>query len=560
MIRYKKDKHYTSRFRIVLAILLLAALALTWRMIDLMVIKRSFLVNQGDARMLRTISSQAYRGMLTDRYGNPLAISTPVDSAWSDPQVTALVEPSKLAKLAKVLGMTPAQLTKRLQGKNRDFTYLKRHLTPTQSDQIKALNIPGVFLKNEYRRYYPEGEVAAQVLGLTNIDDKGQEGLELGLNKQLQGIPGLNRVIKDRMGHVVTQLDELREPKPGQNITLSIDRRIQYIAYRELQAGMQKYNGKAGSAVVLDIKTGEILAMVSLPSYNPNDRPNIHDGRFRNRAVTDIFEPGSTLKTFAVALGLESGHFTPDTIIDTAPGWMNVGNNVVRDEHYKGSISVTDVLKVSSNVGVTKIVQTLPPDELYNKLKSYGLGQNTGSGFPGESGGQLNDRRVWGPFAVATLSFGYGVTVTTLQLAQIYAMIANNGVEVPVTFLKRTTPPVGKQLMPAQTAKEVVTMLESVVEPGGTATRARVPGYWVAGKTGTTRIVTSAGYDKNRHNTVFAGIAPASAPRLVVVVFVNDPDGKRLEGGSVAAPIFSQIMSGALRILNIAPDHLPEKK
>jgi len=556
-VRNKKTSVVSHwRFRFIIFILLIAAFALIWRMIDLMVIKRKFLVNQGDARMIRFIKTPAYRGMITDRNGKPLAISTPVDAAWVDPQAIHDVPVAKLLRLAHVLDISYGTLKRRLSYKKREFVYLKRQLTPIESKNVKALNIHGVFLKREYRRYYPEGEVIAQVVGLTNIDDHGQEGLELAYDHQLRGIPGLKRVIKDRLGRVVAEIDQIRAPKPGQDLTLSIDRRIQYLAYRDLKEGFKKYRAKSASAVVLDIHTGEILAMVNQPSYNPNNRPKLHDGRFRNRAVTDVFEPGSTMKPFAIAVALDSGKYTPNTIIDTGRGWIKVGHNIVRDEHFKGKLTVTKILQISSNVGVSKIILSLPLNELWDKLNSLGLGKITSSGFPGESPGRLPFQRIWCPFSVATMSFGYGVSVTTLQLAQLYATLGNDGIEVPVTFLKTAHPSVGKQIMQAKTAKQIIKMLETVVEPGGTAPKARVPGYWVAGKTGTSRIVGPHGYERHHHNAVFAGVAPASDPKIAVVVFVHDPQGKQYYAGAVAAPIFAKIMGGALRILDIPPDHL----
>lgn len=554
--RSRNINHYTWRFWVVVAILSLAALALVFRMVDLMVLKRTFLVGQGDARMVRTIKSQAYRGMITDRNGNPFAISTPVDAAWADPQSVKELSLARMQHLANVLDMSYTTLKRRLGYKHREFVYLKRQLTPTESADVKAMDISGVFLKREYRRYYPEGEVTAQVVGLTNIDDLGQEGLELAYNNQLQGVPGLRRVIKDRLGHIISQIQQIRAPKDGTNLTLSIDRQVQYVAYRALKEGYRKYQAKGATAVVLDIHTGEILAMVNQPSFNPNNRPKIHDGRFRNRAVTDVFEPGSTIKPFAVAVGLDSGNFTPDTMINTNPGWLRVGRNIVRDEHFKGELSVTKVLQISSNVGVSKIILSLPLDSLALKLQTLGLGEVTGSHFPGESAGYLPEPRQWKPFAAATLSFGYGLSVTALQLAQIYATLGDGGVERPVSFLKVTQPPAGKQIMEASTAQAILKMLETVVEPGGTATKARVPGYWVAGKTGTSRIVGPHGYERHHHNAVFAGVAPASDPKIVVVVFIHDPQGKLYYAGDVAAPIFSKIMSGTLRVLDIPPDHL----
>lgn len=552
--------YYTWRFWIVISLLVLAAFALIFRMVDLMVLKRHFLVSQGDARMVRIIKSQAYRGMITDRNGNPFAISTPVDAAWADPQSVKTLSPQKMQQLAHALDMSEATIKRRLGYKHREFVYLKRQLTPTESAAIKAMDISGVFLKREYRRYYPEGEVTAQVVGLTNIDDHGQEGLELAFNQQLEGIPGLKRVIKDRLGHVISEVAELRPPKAGQNLTLSIDRRVQYLAYRALKQGFHKYDAKGATAVVLDIHTGEILAMVNQPSYNPNNRPKLHDGRFRNRAVTDTFEPGSTIKPFAVAVGLDSGKFTPDTIINTEPGWMRVGHNIVRDEHFSGKLSVTKVLQISSNVGVSKIILSLPLDSLANKLRRLGVGTRTHSGFPGESSGYLPSPAIWKPFQVATMSFGYGLSATALQLANLYATLADNGVEKPVTFLKLDKVPVGHQVMRPETAQAILKMLETVVEPGGTAPKARVPGYWVAGKTGTSRIVGPHGYERHHHNAVFAGVAPASDPKIAVVVFFHDPQGKLYYAGDVAGPVFAKIMSGTLRVLDIPPDHLGSKQ
>ncbi len=551
-----KVDYYTWRFRIILIILLIAGLALAWRMLDLMVLKRKFLVGQGNARMLRVVKTQAYRGMITDRLGNPLAISTPVDAAWADPQSVKKLSPHTLTKLAKLLDISYATLTRRLGYKKREFVYLKRQLTPSEAANITALNIQGIFLKREFRRYYPEGQVAAHVVGLTNIDDHGQEGLELAYDKQLQGIPGLKQVIKDRLGNVVAEVEQIRQPKPGADLVLSIDRRIQYLAYRALQQGVSKYKVKATSAVVMNVHTGEILAMVNFPTYNPNNRPSIHDGRFRNRAVTDTFEPGSTIKPFAVALGLNSGQYNPDTIIDTSPGFLKLGRNIVRDEHFKGKLTVTKVLQISSNVGVSKIILSLPPDSLWNLLHKLGLGQVTASGFPGESAGLLPMHPRWAPFTLATMSFGYGLAVTPLQLAHLYGTLANCGVDVPVTFLKRVKTPQGIQVMKPTTARSVLNMLETVVEPGGTAPLARVPSYWVAGKTGTSRIVGPHGYEKYHHNAVFAGVAPASNPQIVVVVFMHDPQGKQYYAGYTAGPVFAKIMSGVLRILDIPPDHL----
>lgn len=553
-----KSKVNIWRYRFVLIFLAAAGLALVWRMLDLMVLNRSFLMQQGDARMVRVISTQAYRGMITDRYGNPLAISTPVDAVWADPQTVTDVDQTTLAKLARIIGLPQKTLNSRLQQKHKEFIYLQRQLTPLQAAEVKALNIPGIFLKREYRRYYPEGEVTAHVVGLTNVDDHGQEGLELAYEKQLQGVAGLRRVIKDRMGYVVSEVNELREPKAGENVTLSIDRRIQYSAYRALAAGITKYNAKSGSAVVMDVHTGEILAMVSQPGFNPNNRPKGQSEAYRNRAVTDTFEPGSTIKTFSTVVALESGKYTPNTIINTEPGWYMIGKNIVRDHSDRGKMTITDILKFSSNVGISKIILSLPYENLWNLLHKLGLGQVTGSGFPGEVAGSMPYREKWGPFMLATFSFGYTLSTTTLQLAHIYATLANDGIAVPPTFMKLNSPPQGEQVIAPKTTHEIIKMLETVVEPGGTAPWARVPGYWISGKSGTTFVVGPKGYDKKRKNVVFAGIAPATNPQLVVVVFLHDPHpkGQTSDAGFTAGPIFSKIMSESLRILNIPPDHL----
>ncbi len=555
-----KIQYYNWRFQIVLSVLALVFLALLGRMVYLMVIDRAFLQRQGNMRALRTIEIPAYRGIIADRNGNPLAISTPVFAVWVDPQ-SFKASSNQIASLSILLHQSKKYIFDEVHdNRHREFIYLKRQLPPSVANKIKMLDIPGVFLKQEYRRYYPEGAVSAHVVGLTNIDDKGQEGLELAYNKWLRGISGLRRVIKDRYGHIVSDINLLRQPKPGKNLVLSIDKRIQYVAYRELMQQIKKYDALSGSVVVLDTHTNEILAMTNVPSYNPNDRPKIHDGRFRNRAVTDTFEPGSTMKPFAVSVALASGKYTPTTMIDTTPGWYMLGRHKVRDTHNKGNIDVSQVLQYSSNVGVSKMILSLPPTALPDYLRKIGFGKKTLSGFPGESNGDFPHHIFWRPFALATLSFGYGVAVTTLQLAHAYSILANYGMELPVSFLKINTVPQGKRVMRAKISKQIIRMLETVVEPGGTAPLARVPGYWVAGKTGTSRIVGSHGYEWNHHNAVFAGVAPASNPRLVVVVYIHDPKKITYYGGYVAGPVFSKVMGAALRILDIAPDHLPGMK
>ncbi len=552
-----KSPLYTFRYWTIVILLAIAGLGLMTRMFYLMVFDRTFLLGQGDARSVRMVQTQAYRGMILDRFSNPLAVSAPVDAAWADPQTVKALPKAQLQQLAKILEIPFSTLQQRLNKKNVEFMYLQRQMPPSQTDKLKALNLPGIFFKREYRRYYPEGEVAAHVVGFTNVDDNGQEGIELEFNNKLKGIQGSKQVLKDRLGYIVSEIKELAEPKSGDNVTLSIDNRIQYLAYRTLKDAVEKNNAAGGAAIVLDIKTGEVLAMVNQPSYNPNNRTGTPIANFRNRAVTDTFEPGSTIKPFVVAMALDANVITPDTILKTAPGYIQLGKNRVEDEHNKDNITVTKALQISSNVGMTRILLSMPTlDSFPRYLANLGVGTTTGSSFPGESTGQLVIKNRYSDFTAATLSFGYGLTVTPLQLARLYSILGNDGKEIPITFLKVDSVPEGKQLMDQETTEAVLTMMRSVVEKGGTAPKARVPGYWVAGKTGTSRIVGAHGYEKNRYNSFFAGLAPVTDPQLVVVVLVTDPRGKLYYGGDVAAPAFSTIMGGSLRLLNIPPDHL----
>ncbi|MFZ0219893.1 MAG: penicillin-binding protein 2 [Candidatus Aquirickettsiella sp.] len=548
---------YQWRLLIVIFLLLIIALGLIGRLINLTIINRQFLRNQGNARTVRTLNIPAHRGMILDRQGVPLAISTPVDAIWIDP---AYFKPNRqqLSLLSQFLQSNPQTLHEIwLHGKSKEFVYLKRGLNPSLAKQIKDLKIPGVFLQNEYHRYYPEGPVMAHVVGLTNVDDKGQEGLELAYNNWLEGQSGLKKVIKDRLGHIVADVRSIRAPRPGHELQLSIDKRIQYIAFRELKAGIERYHADSGSVVVLDVKTGEVLAMVNWPSYNPNDRLTAQDGYTRNRALTDLFEPGSTIKSFSMASVLASGRFIPTSQIDTSPGWMIVAGKRIMDEHNNGIMDLTKILQISSNMGMSKLILSLPSENLWHTLNHVGFGQITQSGFPGERTGSLPNFKVWNPFVLATLSFGYGISVTALQLAQAYAVLADGGIKVPVTFLKiQGEAPLGQRVMDKTISREVLDMLESVLTKGGTAPLARVPGYRVTGKTGTVRIVGAQGYEKHRHNSIFIGIAPASHPRLVVAVVLHDPKGRLYYGGYTAGPIFSHVMNNALHLLNIPPDDL----
>ena len=548
--------HLPGRWRhgVILGVLVVVCGVVVFRLISLMVLQRDFLLGQGQARSQRVLTIPAYRGMIMDRNGEPLAVSSPVAAIWANPQeVTATQQ--QLQHLAQLLQLNAADMMQKLhQSTQKSFIYLIRGLNPAIAEQVKKLDIPGIYQLREYKRYYPEGEVSAHVVGFTNIDDRGQEGLELAYNDWLQGVAGKRKVVKDRLGRVVEDLNLIKPPKPGHDLTLSLDGRIQYLAYRELADAIKKYQAKSGSVVVLKVDTGEVLAMANLPSYNPNRRPADTDGRYRNRAVTDIFEPGSTIKAFSIANALSGGAVTPDTVIDTSPGWIRLGANEVNDPHDNGPIDVTTILQRSSNVGVTKLTLAMPPASLYEFLSKMGFGRRTDSGFPGESAGRLTARKDWQPFTLATLAFGYGMSVTLLQLAHAYGIVANDGIMVPISLLKRGAPASAERVMSAQVAQQIRIMLESVVEPGGTATRAQVPGYRVAGKTGTVRIVGPNGYERNHHIGFFVGLAPASHPKLVVATELYDPRKVSYYGGIIAAPLFSKVMGGALRILDISPD------
>jgi cell division protein FtsI (penicillin-binding protein 3) len=552
----KRDKGYPARLWAVGFAFAVAVLGLTWRLIELQVLDRDFLRGEGEARHLRVVAVPAHRGMITDRHGEPLAVSTPVASVWFNPQLLRKAR-DQWSALAHAVGVSTAYLENRIEeGGEREFVYLKRWIKPEIARQIKILDVPGVNLQPEYRRYYPAGPVVAHVVGFTNIDDLGQEGLELAFDKTLRGIPGKKRVIQDSRGRVVGDVESLRVPRPGQNLRLSIDLRLQYLAYRELKAAVQNHGARAGSLVVLDVDTGEVLAMVNQPSYNPNDRSQLQSRLYRNRAVTDLFEPGSTIKPFTIGIALESGKFYPHTLIDTDPGYFRIGRYTIRDIRNYGLIDVSTVIKKSSNVGASKIALGLDPQRFWQGFAQLGLGTSTVSGFPGEAEGHLPNPNSFGEIGRATLAFGYGLSVTTLQLARAYAALGAGGELRPVSFLYQERATSGYQVWPESTASAVLSMLEQVVSDGGTGERAHVPGYRVAGKTGTAKKAVSGGYAKHRYVSLFAGLIPASHPRLAAVVLIDEPREGGYYGGVVAAPVFSRVMVGAMRLLNIAPDNL----
>jgi cell division protein FtsI (penicillin-binding protein 3) len=461
---------------------------------------------------------------------------------------------NRLPELAKMLGRRTSALRQYLvKRKSRDFVYLRRHMKPAAARRVKALDLPGVFLQREYQRYYPAGEAAAQLVGITNIDGQGQEGMELALNSLLQGQSGERTVIEDRLGRVVDDLSDYKPAKPGQDVRLSIDLRLQYLAYRDLKEAVAKRHAKSGVAVVINPNTGEVLAMANVPSYNPNRRTDMNPARMRNRAETDVFEPGSSIKPLLISKALMSGKFDTHSIIHTGDGWTMVAGHTIQDDGAYGAINLATLLKKSSNVGAAKVGLALGPEAVWNMYSDFGLVKRTGSGFPGESDGLLRFYRRWNKFETATASFGYGVSVTALQLARAYCAIADNGVLRPVSLLERDKPMPGHRIMPASVAWQIRQFLEGVVEPGGTGTRAALDNYVVAGKTGTAHRSMAGAYLAHRYNAVFAGMVPARHPKLVTVVVIKDPQGKAYFGGLVAAPVFRRIMRGATRLLQIPP-------
>ncbi len=551
-----KPANIRARLYVVAMVLALTSSALVVRAVDLQVVRKDFYQEQGDQRFLRDIPIPVSRGTIFDRNGEPLAVSTPVESIWANPS-DVLENADRLPELAKALGLDEDDLKQKLvQRSEKEFVYLKRHLNPDDAKAILKLDIPGIASEREFRRYYPSGEVMAHVLGFTNIDDRGQEGLELAFDDWLAGKPGMKRVIRDLHGEVVENVELLREAQPGRDLTLSIDRRIQYLAYRELKAALAEHHASSGSMVILDAPTGEVLAMVNAPSFNPNSRNGGDPSLRRNRAVTDVVEPGSTMKAFTISAALESGKWKPHTAVDTSPGTLTLADGrVIRDVHNKGLLDVTGVITHSSNVGAAKIGLTLTRDHMYDVDHRFGFGEVTGSGFPGESPGLLPIAKSWGPVEQATIAYGYGLNVTPLQLANAYTSIANNGRLRAPTFVKGAQNPDTAVIDP-EIAMSIRRMLETVVAPGGTAyPQAVVPNYLVAGKTGTSRAASGGGYE-NRYISLFVGMVPASNPRLVGVVVIHDPQGALYYGGYVSAPVFSKVMSGALRLLDVPPDNV----
>ncbi|HWQ37116.1 MAG TPA: penicillin-binding protein 2 [Burkholderiales bacterium] len=543
------------RARLLLLLVFAAFMVLAARAFYLQGLNKDFLQEKGESRYSRVIEIAAHRGAIVDRNGEPLAMSTPVESVWASP-ADAKLSAEQRAKLSKLLKLAPKELQRRLSSESRDFVYLKRHLPPDEAARIVSLGLPGIFLRREYRRYYPAAEVTAHLLGFTSVDDKGQEGIELAYQEWLAGKPGSRRVIKDRLGRIVEDVENIAAPQQGKSLQLAVDSRIQYLAYRELKEAVAQHGARAGSVLVLDAKTGEVLALANWPSFNPNNRETLSAERTRNRAVVDLFEPGSTLKPFTAAAALEAGLVSARSVIDTAPGWMRIGNRTIRDPHPEGLLSVSQVIQKSSNVGSAKIALAMPPRDLWSLLTAVGFGAAPRSGFPGEVAGRLRAYQHWKPIEQATVSYGHGISVSLLQLARAYAVFATDGLLPQISFVRRETAVTAQRVLSARTARAVRAMLESVTQPGGTALQAQVTGYRVAGKTGTAHKPLDGAYATDRYISSFVGIGPVSDPRLVIAVMIDEPAGRQYYGGEVAAPVFSRIMAGALRLLDIAPDAL----
>ncbi|PKF70121.1 peptidoglycan D,D-transpeptidase FtsI family protein [Pseudomonas fluvialis] len=551
---------YPWRFRLVLVVLAVLVAAIAWRIVDLQVVDRDFLQSHGDARSLRHIPIPAHRGLITDRNGEPLAVSTPVMTLWANPK-ELLPAAGRIPELAALLGLEPRALVQRIeQNARREFIYLMRGLTPEQGQAVLEYRIPGVYGVEEFRRFYPAGEVTAHVVGFTDIDDKGREGVELAFDEWLAGVPGKRQVLKDRRGKLIKDIQVTQNAKSGKALALSIDLRLQYLAHRELRNALQEFGAKAGSLVMLDVKSGEVLAMVNQPTYNPNNRRNLNPQAMRNRAMIDVFEPGSTVKPFSIAAALGTGRWKPESTVDTHPGSLRIGRYTIRDVSRGGVLDLTQILMKSSNVGISKIAFDIGAEPIYAVMQQAGLGQDTGLGFPGERVGNLPNHRKWPQAETATLAYGYGLSVTAVQLAHAYAVLANEGKNVPLSMVRQDRLPQPVQVMDAAVAKQVLQMLQAVVEePGGGGARAKVPGYHVGGKSGTARkaAVGSKGYVDKAYRSFFAGVGPMDNPRIATVVMIDEPSNGAYYGGLVSAPVFGKVMAGALRLMNIAPDNLP---
>ena len=541
------------RSRVMLFVLFAAFAALGVRAVWLQAMSTGFLQKQGKSRYERTLDMPATRGKIMDRNGQVLASSLPVKAVWALPEDVLASPPEKITELARLLEMPEQELRKKLDS-DRTFVYLKRQVEMDIIAKIEKLKINGIDTRKEYKRFYPQGEVMTHMVGFTNVEDVGQEGMELAQQKTLVGTPGSRRVIKDRLGRVVEDLGIVRVPHDGKDLTLSVDSKLQYIAFTSVKNAVEKFNAEAGGAVVLDVHTGEVLAMANYPTYNPNDRKKLTGAQLRNRVITDTFEPGSTIKPLTVALGLETGRITPNTVFDTGAGRMVVGGRPIRDMHPKPMLTTSGIIQKSSNIGVVKIAQMIPPQQMWELYTKVGYGQAPRFGFPGPTAGRVRPWKSWKPIEYANMAFGHGLSVSLLQMARSYMIFARNGDIIPLSFVKVDAEPVGQQVISPKTAAQVRTMLESVVRPGGTATRAQVPGYRVGGKTGTAEKLVNGRYSRTDNIGYFVGIAPMSKPRFIIAVMIDNPRGALRTGGSVAAPTAADLAANALRAANVPPD------
>jgi len=528
-------------------------LLLIGRAVYLQGYKEEFLRGQGEARYIRRLTLEANRGMIADRNGEPLAISTPVQSIWASPSDMEELAPPQWKDLATALGLPVGEIKSKLADKNREFVYLRRQMSPEAAERVMALSIPGVFKQSEFRRYYPAGEVMAHVIGFTGIDNKGQEGFELTRESMLAGKPGSRQVIKDRRGYIVEDIASIEKPRDGQTLTLSINSKLQYLAFRELKKAVDDNKARGGGVIVLDAKTGEVLALANMPSFNPNNRGKLDPASRRNRALTDTYEPGSTMKPFTVAAAIEDGKVTPQTLVQTGGGTLQIGPATIHDTHAHGAITVEQVIQVSSNVGASKLQLMMDREYLWKYYDSLGFGQPPHSGFPGEASARLRPWKNWVPIDQATMSYGHGISVSLMQIARAYQVFATDGELRPITFQKLIAPLPGKQMLNPSTARAVRKMLEMVTMPGGTARKAQVVGYRVGGKTGTAHKLEGGQYI-NKYVGSFVGIAPISDPRIIVAVMIDEPNAGKYYGGDVAAPVFSAVVAGALRMMGVPPD------
>lgn len=541
------------RARFVLAALLFSFGVLAGRSLYLQAMKTDFLQEKGEARFSRVIQVPATRGRILDRNGDALAVSTPVKSIWAIPADVELSEGQR-KKVAGLLGITTTELHKKLADPDRDFVYLKRQLSPDTAEAILALGVPGIHEQREFRRYYPGGEVTAHLVGFTGVDDSGQEGIELAFQSHLGGKAGTRRVIKDRLGRIVEDVESIRSAQDGHDLVLSIDGKLQSLAFGALKSAVAQHRAKAGALVAVDVRTGEILALVNVPSFNPNNRTRLTGSQLRNRVITDAFEPGSTLKPFTVALALETGKVTPSTPVATAPGRLTIANYTIHDVHPAPVMTVAEILQKSSNVGAAKLALAMPREAMWDLFKRVGFGEAPQLGFPGVAGGKLRDYHTWRPIEQATMAYGHGISVSLAQLAHAYTIFARDGELVPLTLVKSGAEASGEKVLSTATARSVRAMLELAVQPGGTGPRARIMGWRVAGKTGTAHKQEHGGYAADKYLSSFVGLAPASAPRLVVAVMIDEPAAGGHYGGAVAAPVFAQVMQGALRMLGVPHD------